>query len=156
MVVWRGAEEDVIIHLIFGADNCVVWGGATTGDWAGQPIPLETGGGLLDRLFGAQASDRPRQVGNSRKHAFRMENKRWPDVFAWLAEETGLPVCQSGVGGSFTFIGPKRAKYTIPEIVNIMNCTLVPQGWLMIQGQQSFEVVFIEDELAKFLGPQVD
>jgi hypothetical protein len=50
MVVWRGDEEDVIIHLIFGADNCVVWGGGTTGDWAGQPIPLETGGGPLDRL----------------------------------------------------------------------------------------------------------
>jgi hypothetical protein len=94
-------------------------------------------------------------VGNSRKHAFRMENKRLADVFAWLAEETGLPVCQSGVDGSFTFIGPKRAKYTIPEIVSIINCTLVLQGQLLIQGEQSFQVLRIEDEVAEFLSRRV-
>src|SRR5713226_7228805 len=42
---------------------------------------------------------------------FRMVNKRWTEVFDWLSRETGVPYCGSSRAGTFTFVGPKGARY---------------------------------------------
>src|SRR5262249_3657770 len=61
-----------------------------------------------------------------KKIAFSMDGKPWKQVFAWLTEETELPVtCNGFPQGSFTFIGPPKKTYTIPEIIDIINDALL-------------------------------
>src|SRR5262245_56690469 len=65
---------------------------------------------------------------------FRMEKKRWCDVLEWLCDQTGMPVVGKWPGGgTFTFVGPKDTKYTLPEVVRIINLELVSQKRLLIR-----------------------
>jgi hypothetical protein len=81
---------------------------------------------------------------------FRMENKTWRDVFKWLADETGTPfIGTSSLWGSFTFVGPKGAKYSTPEIVAIINRSLAPRGIALVHRvrEQCFVIDWIGEEL---------
>jgi type II secretory pathway component GspD/PulD (secretin) len=78
----------------------------------------------------------------ARKAAFEFENKPWSAVFAWLSDETGLPVVTSfKPTGSFTFIPPNGRKYTISEIIDILNESLLVQKYLLIRRQGSFALL---------------
>jgi hypothetical protein len=59
-------------------------------------------------------------------YVFDMRDKPWSKVFEWLADITGKPVLPgiSMPTGTFSFINPKGQKFTIPEIIDIINDTL--------------------------------
>jgi hypothetical protein len=79
--------------------------------------------------FGADAACRQDpKLANKGRIEFRMENRPWREVFAWLSEQTGVPVVVTCMPvGSFTFVGPQGARYTIPEVVGIINRALLRQ-----------------------------
>jgi hypothetical protein len=76
--------------------------------------------------------------------AFRMEDVRWVDVFRWLGEQTGKPFVGSSIAGSFTFVGPPGARYTIPEILAIMNRNLQQRGIILVERPKCFVIEFTE------------
>jgi hypothetical protein len=78
---------------------------------------------------------------------FRMENKPWRDVFRWLTDKSDLPFIVSCMPtGCFTFVGPKGARYSIPEVVAIVNRALLPTGCRLIRRPRCFTLDWSEDE----------
>jgi hypothetical protein len=122
---------------------------------------LRIGGGLAVAGFLTWAGPRvragaaPTDSGDRRHNtdksgiAFRMENKRWREVFDWLKEQTGVPVKGSAtvsITGLFTFVGPPAARYSVPEIVGIINQELRKQHeMVLIRRPRVFIVVAIEE-----------
>jgi hypothetical protein len=93
---------------------------------------------------GARSSDPPKTKLTDRGGIeFRMENKPWSEVFEWLSKQSGVPVITSfKVAGSFTFIGPEGAKYTLPEIEFIINRALLHQNELaLIRRERCFAIM---------------
>jgi hypothetical protein len=74
-----------------------------------------------------------RRLANLGRVELRMKGKVWRDVFHWLTDLTGYPVvCTFLPTGTFTFVGPKGATYTIPEVAGIINRALVRQNNLRL------------------------
>jgi type II secretion system protein D len=98
------------------------------------------------------------------KIEFEMRDKRWVDVLEWLGDKTGLRVITSvRPGGSFTFIPPKvpgqpPPRYTIPEIIDILNEALQDQHYIIIRRQASISVVAVDDigKVAGFNVPRIN
>ena len=72
------------------------------------------------------------------------------EVFEWLSEQTEMPVITSFKPvGTFTYHGPKGMKYTLPEVVAVLNEMLIPQrpqGYELIRREKSFVLVPVEDD----------
>src|SRR4051794_29533987 len=66
--------------------------------------------------------------------AFEMRDKPWGSVLEWLSDQTGLPVLTNHKpAGTFTFIAPRLGgsprKYTIPEVIDLLNEALLNQKY---------------------------
>ena len=60
------------------------------------------------------------------RYEFAMNGKPWKDVFAWLNEKTSLPIVGPGFPtGTFNLIGPANKKYTIAEVLDLVNSGLL-------------------------------
>src|SRR5262249_20865699 len=88
--------------------------------------------------------------------AFAMDKKPWPQVIEWLTDQTGLPVITTyNPTGTFTFTPPKGQKYTIPEVIDILNSALEPQKYLIIKRDSSFRIVLAENKVDPSLLPHI-
>src|SRR5579884_3794772 len=99
------------------------------------PLALAlVGGPALSPARGADPA--PAAKPAQKLFTFDMRGKRWTDVLEWLTDQTGLPVMSGGQDwpkGSVTYIPPKGQKYTLPQIIDILNEELIPQKYIIIQ-----------------------
>ena len=73
----------------------------------------------LDRAATAKAAD-------EKRYTFAMEKKPWKEVIEWFADVSGLRYTgKEAPSGTITFNPPKDKQYTIPEIVDILNDSLL-------------------------------
>jgi hypothetical protein len=77
------------------------------------------------------------------RYEFNMADRPWQDVINWLTRRTGLPVVGSGFPiGRFAFDGPRGRKYTIPEIMTIINKELLRDfGKVLIRHKQAIHLL---------------
>jgi hypothetical protein len=74
-----------------------------------------------------------------------MDNVTWKEVLNWLEEQTGLAVVSNNTPlGRFTFLGPKGARYTMPQILDILSEALRQQEMLLIRRERNFALVFAD------------
>src|SRR5947209_1421443 len=86
--------------------------------------------------FAAAATVEPVAGDGEKTLSFEFRNKPWPDVLEWLAEQSGLEVVTSQQPtGTVTFIAPKNKakKYTIPQVIDILNERLLSQKLLLVR-----------------------
>jgi type II secretion system protein D len=89
---------------------------------------------------------------NDGRVEFEMRDKRWIEVLEWLADKTGLPfVGTHHPQGTFTFISPRRPgqpapRYTIPEVIDIINEKLMDEHYLLIRRTASMTIVPIDEK----------
>jgi general secretion pathway protein D len=83
-----------------------------------------------------------------RKLAFEMRDKAWSAVFEWLGDQTGMPVIISNdikPQGTLNFIAPKEngvaKKFTLPEIIDLLNDELLKQKMLLMRRANSITVI---------------
>jgi hypothetical protein len=110
--------------------------------------------GALDDLRGASrgagpaggAPADPNRRGPRRDDTFefRVDNKPLKEVLMWLSDQTGLPFIGSSVPGSFTFVGPEGQRYTVPEIVAIINRSLRLRGLELVRRERCFVIVHVD------------
>jgi type II secretion system protein D len=87
---------------------------------------------------------------------FAMDGKPWSSVLEWLVEQTGLPlISKEKPTGTFTFVAPKDKKYTIPQVVDILNNALTTQKFILIRREQSWTLVAADDKIDPAILPQV-
>ncbi len=88
--------------------------------------------------------------------AFDMRDKPWATVFEWLNEHSGLFVIYGNKpSGTFNFIPSKDKRYTIAEIMDILNEQLLTQNYVLIRRDQSFLLVPATEKVDPSLVPRV-
>jgi type II secretory pathway component GspD/PulD (secretin) len=117
---------------------------------------------VLPRMTGAGPAPGQRPgPGPGKRFSFEMRNKPWNQVFTWLTEATGKPVIVSPKPtGSFTFTGPAKKTYSIPEIIDIINEGLQAQSrtqkYLLIHRERSFSLVPADEKIDPAIVPRID
>jgi hypothetical protein len=128
------------------------------------------GGGLLCTLLafgclGPVQAQLPSPKGQPKKEAprtytFSFNNAPWSQVLIWLSEVHGLPIITNyRPTGTFTFIPSKDAtgkeyrKYTVPEIIDILNESLLAQKFIIVRRQASLGVYPADEVLDAALIP---
>src|SRR5262245_32939170 len=89
---------------------------------------------------------------------FNCNNKPWNAVLEWLADQTGMPVSSlNKPTGTFTFIVPPghSGKYTLPQIIDILNDNLVDQKLILIRRDQTFRIIAAEEKIDPSILPRI-
>jgi hypothetical protein len=109
----------------------------------------------------AQAPDKSKkEQAPIKRYAFRVRNKPWTVVFELLADKTGLPIiCSCSPAGAFTFIPPKNARYTLGQILDIVNAGLASKELVLVNGGTSLALFSVQavhnHELAEWHLPYI-
>ncbi len=93
--------------------------------------------------------------------AFAMDGKPWDAVFKWLADQTGKEVhYQQKPTGTFSFVGPEKKTYTIPEVIDLINGGLLSNSqtakYYLINNEQAFFVVPADEKIDPYLVPHLE
>src|SRR4051794_13106212 len=76
---------------------------------------------------------------DEQRYDFHMTGKPWKDVFAWLTEQTGMPVAMVALPPGFAYYGCIKPGYkpTISEVIDVINdgleVTADPQKFMLIR-----------------------
>ncbi len=80
------------------------------------------------------------------RYEFAMHGKPWKDVFAWVNEKTNLPVVGFAIPtGSITIFGKPDKKYTMGEVIDLINAGLLANEdtnkYFLIRREREFVLV---------------
>src|SRR5262249_24312432 len=92
--------------------------------------------------------------------ALLFDPQPWPKALVWLAEGTGLPFVsrQALPKGTFPYVPPpsdKARRYSVADILDIMNDALVPSGHLLIRTRERLTLVPTDGRIDPTLCPLV-
>jgi type II secretory pathway component GspD/PulD (secretin) len=90
--------------------------------------------------------------------SFQTNSIPWKELFNWLSDRTGMPVLKNTAKfptGSLDIISPKETKYTLPQVMDIINDNLMEQKFLLVRRPRSFVLVSSEKKLPPSLVPRL-
>jgi general secretion pathway protein D len=116
--------------------------------------------GMCRVSYAQDPAKKPEGEEPEKKYEFRMEGKPWKAVFELLTSLTEKPVMGPYVPtGSLTFIGPPGKKYSVPDIIDIINEGLLTnestQRYYLINRGRSFTLVRAGEEIPPELLPRI-
>lgn len=84
-----------------------------------------------------------------RTFTFEFRDTPWDKVLDWLADNSGgMPVVSSiKPQGTFNFVNAGGKKYTLPQIIDILNRSLIKDKIMIIRGSSSYTVISSDDAL---------
>lgn len=97
------------------------------------------------------------QDAKPKTYSVNFQNVQLDEVFAWYAKETGLgfiPPKEKPKGALTLRTDPKK-KFTLAEMTDLLNESLIQQKWLLIRHEKSFVVVPADEKIDATLVPQV-
>jgi hypothetical protein len=102
------------------------------------------------------AKPAPSPKETEKANSFEFRQRPWNQVFEWLSDQTGLPVTpvEARLTGAFTFIPPRGKQYTLPEIIDILNESLMQQRHILIRRERQFTIL-PADQIDPLLVPRV-
>jgi type II secretion system protein D len=85
------------------------------------------------------------------------KNAHWDDVLEWFAKESGLtPILTVRPTGSVTLQPPKDRKFTIGEVVDLLNEALIQQRFILIRRQISFYIHPSDEKIDASWVPRIE
>src|SRR5262249_8083662 len=106
-------------------------------------------------------TENPRPGPAGKRYRIEFRDAPWADVLHWFAQVSGLSFNSPyKPTGKFTFVPPKDAdgrvrEYTIPEVVDLLNETLMPQNFLLVRRRNSFKVTPADEKIDRSVLPTV-
>ncbi len=115
-------------------------------------------GGLAESFAQTGGDKAAKKAGAEEKtYTFEMRDKQWSGVFEWLTDKTGrIFISSIRPTGTFNFIGKKDDKYTIPQIIDIINDGLLAQKYTLLNRGTSFTIVAADEKIDPALLARVD
>ena len=155
----RGPSGGILCRVGLGAGLAILMGLAGSAGHARQQVekpavapPVVATASKDDKKADAKPAEK--------RYAFSMDGKPWKEVFTWLANTTGKDI--TGIArptGTFTFISPVKRTYTMPEVIDIINETLLAnsatQKFIMINRERNFTIVPADEKIDGFLLPRI-
>src|ERR1051325_186288 len=105
---------------------------------------------------------------NEKKIAFEMRDKKWTEVFTWVADQAQMPYSSSYTPtGTLNFVNPRIYKdakdqigpprqYTLLEIFDVINEILIGQHrYILLRGDNVLTLVPADEDLPDTLVPRV-
>src|SRR5262249_44816856 len=88
---------------------------------------------------------------------FEFRQAKWEHVIDWLTKESGLHFSSSDIPtGTVNFSAANKDKrYTLGEIIDILNNQLVTQNYIIIRREQSFMVISAEKQIDPSIVPRI-
>ncbi len=102
------------------------------------------------------AQDKPKA--EERTIVFQPRTLPWPATFEWLSSTTGWPVIASSqpTKGTFTYFpAPSNQKYTLGEVIDLLNEGLLSQNYVLIRRDKSILLASADQPLDSALVPRV-
>jgi RNA polymerase sigma factor (sigma-70 family) len=107
----------------------------------------------LDTTGGAVADT---TVPEEKLYVFDMRGQPWSAVFDWLTEMTGREFSSTSLpSGTYNVVAPKGKKYTIPQIIDLVNDGLLAQRWLLLNRRTTFTLVSADEKIDPALVPRI-
>jgi hypothetical protein len=92
----------------------------------------------------------------SQLYSFEMRGKPWSAVFEWLTDKTGRGFSSTNnPSGTRNVITPKGKKYTIPQIIDLVNDGLLSQKWVLLNRGTTFSLVPADEKIDPALVPRI-
>jgi RNA polymerase sigma factor (sigma-70 family) len=114
---------------------------------------------LADQPEPGQPAPAAKVAPAAKTYSLEMRNKPWATVFEWLSDQTGKPVITPfKPTGTFTFVGPPGGKYTLPEVIDILNEALsssATQRYELIDRGLTFTLIPADEMPDSSLLPEV-
>jgi type II secretory pathway component GspD/PulD (secretin) len=84
-----------------------------------------------------------------KKYTLKMKDVPWKDVLEWFSNESGLtPIYTVRPTGKFTFTPPKPdTKYTLGEVIDILNEAMASQKFILVRRQVSFTIIPTDEKV---------
>ncbi len=83
-----------------------------------------------------EPAKKPRFSYSEKRFTLEFRDKPWKSVFEWLTDKTGV-VCSFGTiqppTGSFSLVVPRDRKYSMAEIIDIINEGLLQHKYLLLR-----------------------
>jgi RNA polymerase sigma factor (sigma-70 family) len=168
--VTKGALQTMLWTKIKIVAACVLVAGAlgVGGVLARQAAGPGTAGGQVGAAPEAKG-EQPNTVGappkkdtaetpqpEEKRFAFAMNAVPWTKVFQWYTDQTGLPyVGESRPTGTFTFSPPQGKRYTLEEITDILNESLLEKKYILVRRAATFTVLPADEKIDPTLLPRV-
>jgi type II secretory pathway component GspD/PulD (secretin) len=130
----------------------------------GRPVvlgitPTETAASAFVVLVTRAEPSRQAAVKAEKAFAFEFRDMPWKRVLEWLSDQTGLPVvAQVKPTGTFSFLPPAGRRYTIPQIIDVLNEALANQAnqkFLLIRRPNSLVLVPADERIDPALATSV-
>ncbi len=107
-----------------------------------------------------RTSDTPAKKETQKTYTFEMRSKPWSQVIEWVSDIAGMPVSATALPtGTFNFIGAKDRKYTLPEIIDIINEAMLAnketQKYILFRAERTMRVVPSDETIDPALIPRV-
>jgi type II secretory pathway component GspD/PulD (secretin) len=109
-------------------------------------------------MNGAVRAQQPRtRPGAEPTFLFEMRGKSWAAIFEWLTDKTGLPFLSSNAAptGTFNVIVKPGRRYTLGEVIDLINDGLLPNKYVLVRRPASFSLVPADEKLPRHLVPPV-
>jgi type II secretory pathway component GspD/PulD (secretin) len=132
-------EQPRVDHLIRPIGSGAMIPGR--GSSSSAPEGRSAGAGAIGPNRSSGVAEQP---AHGKKVQFQAHNQPWPATLDWLAQQTGLPIIANSVpDGTFTVFGSTSEKYTIPQVVDMLNgqLKLQKQPMLLIRGKHDFQLI---------------
>jgi hypothetical protein len=116
----------------------------------GSPVKIEAVG--KDQILVYATAPDHAKVIQAMRFQFSMDSEKWENVFAWLTRETGIPVlANSYPSGRFSFQGPAGNRYSLDEIVDIINggllCPREETKYFLFANEKAFILIGTDEKL---------
>jgi RNA polymerase sigma factor (sigma-70 family) len=92
-----------------------------------------------------------------KKYTFGFRNTPWAEVLDWYAKESGLtPILTVKPTGTVTIMPPKDRQFTLDEITDLINESLMAQKFILIRRQASFLIHPADEKIDPTLIPRIE
>ena len=111
---------------------------------------------LLGLLFASSGAAHGPKV-KQQEFSFQTNAIPWNELFNWLSNRTGMPVLTQvkTPTGSLNIISPKGTRYTLPQVLDLINENLLEQQCLLVRRHNSFVLVSSDKKLPTTLVPRL-
>jgi hypothetical protein len=106
---------------------------------------------------GQMRSALPNDSDPAKTYIVEMRAKPWSTIFEWLTDQTGMPFVSKypPPPGTFNFISQKGRRYTLGELIDLINDGLAAHRYVLLRSPTCFRLIPADERIDKTLLPHV-